>query len=286
MINFDNLTVGFIGFGLMGGSIARSLKQQINNCRIMVYSRSQAPLMRAYEDGNIDVILPQIGSEFLECDFIFLCTPVEFNNYYLDLIKPYVSDNCILTDVGSVKGPIHKDVDAKGLTRVFIGGHPMAGSEKSGYDNSSATLLNGAIYVVTPTKDTSPEALARYVELIKLTGAVPLVTNCDDHDFAVAGISHLPHLIAASLVNLVRDNDDSQSNMHTMAAGGFKDITRIASSSAEVWQQICEANKNAISTLLGRYINSLTALKNNIDTDNFDSVYELFTESKKYRDTF
>lgn len=283
--DFNNITVGFIGFGLIGGSIARALKSK-TSCTIIAYSRSKQPLLAAKSDSNIDIILDDITEDFKKCDFIFLCTPVEYNNHYLSKIAPFINEECILTDVGSVKSPIHKEVSSLGLEDCFIGGHPMAGSEKTGYTNSSASLLNGAIYAVTPTPKTTQFKLNRYTDLVELIGAAPLVMDCSTHDHSVAGISHVPHIIAGALVNLVEDNDDNSHNMHRMAAGGFKDITRIASSSPEVWQQICSSNKDAICKLMREYIASLTAITDKLEANDATVIADLFVKSKAYRDTF
>lgn len=283
--NFNNITVGFVGLGLIGGSIARALKAR-TDCTIMAYSRTRERLIEAKTDGNIDIILNDIGNDFCQCDFIFLCAPVEYNNQYIKQLAPFIKEGCILTDVGSVKTPIHNAAKQFNLENVFIGGHPMAGSEKTGYACSNANLLNGAIYAITPTKETSKEMLSRYISFVEFLNATPLVMDCETHDRSVAGISHVPHIIAASLVNLVQKCDDSFGNMHRMAAGGFKDITRIASSSAEVWQQICACNKKAICTILRQYIDMLTDITDDLEADRFEVISELFESAKKYRSSF
>ena len=144
----------------------------------------------------------------------------------------------------------------------------MAGSEKTGYSASNSLLLENAYYPVTPTALTTDKSLDLYIKLIRLTGAVPIVLDPEIHDYAVAGISHVPHLIASSLVNLIKDNDTSDELMKALAAGGFKDITRIASSSPEVWSQICMANPVQISLLLDKYIGELTKIKAFVDSGN------------------
>jgi prephenate dehydrogenase len=222
---------GFIGLGLIGGSIARSLKTIQPDCRITAYSRSRAPLEHALSDGSIDVIADNISREYFGiCDYIFLCTPVKYISSYLEQLAQCIGSNCIITDVGSVKGYVHESVEALGLTASFIGGHPMAGSEKTGYDNSDASILRGAYYFITPTKDSPDDRLTEYEGLVRAMGAIPVITDCQTHDHTVAAISHLPHLVASSLVNLVKDSDNPEQLMKLVAAGGFKDITRIASS--------------------------------------------------------
>lgn len=282
----NNLNIGFIGLGLIGGSIARILKIKIPGCVITAYSRSREPLIEALNDGNIDIITESIDDSFSKCDYIFLCTPVQYNSQYLTMLKPVINTNCIITDVGSVKEYIHNSVIDLGLEANFIGGHPMAGSEKTGYSNSSPYLLENAYYAVTPTALTTEEQLNSYVELVSVMGAIPVVVDYKAHDYSVAGISHLPHLIAGSLVNLVKNSDNSEGLMKRLAAGGFKDITRIASSSPEMWEQICMTNTKAIISLLDDYIASLGEIRENLQLNNGKYINELFTSSKEYRNSF
>lgn len=276
--------VGFIGLGLIGGSIAKALKKADPSIHTMAYNRSPAPLADAAADGVIDNPVHIIGEAFSACDIVFLCTPVEHNSAYLALLKDIIRPDGIITDVGSVKGHIHHTVKKLDMESCFIGGHPMAGSEKTGYAASSDTLLQNAYYAVTPTPLTSKKALDFYLSLVRMTGAVPIVTEPDKHDFAVAGISHVPHLIASGLVNTVREND-TDGLMKMLAAGGFKDITRIASSSADMWSQICMTNSEQISLLLGRYIDQLAAIKAYVDGSDRDAIAEMFVQSKEYRDS-
>ncbi len=278
-------TVGFIGLGLIGGSIAKALKKADSDIYTIAYSRSRQPLEMAVNDGVINEIADHIDNTFKKCDIIFLCTPVEYNSEYLRQISLCIKQDCIITDVGSVKGYIHNTVQELGLEANFIGGHPMAGSEKTGYGAASDILLENAYYAITPTSSTTSEALDFYFRLVRATGAIPIITEPQIHDYAVAGISHVPHLIASSLVNMVKLNDTDEQLMKTLAAGGFKDITRIASSSADVWSQICSTNKEQISFVLQKYIDILTSVKKNIDEDDRNAIYNMFSESKEYRDS-
>lgn len=277
--------IGFVGLGLIGGSIIRALKAKHPDYHITAFSRSQAPLLQAKEEGMLDEIATTIDETFGSFDYIFLCTPVEYIAMYLEKIKPFISDTCVVTDVGSVKGYIHKTVEKLDMEANFIGGHPMAGSEKTGYANSSALLLENAFYAVTPTSKSKPEKVDEFVELVRDIGAVPVVLDYRIHDFSVAGISHVPHIIASSLVNLVQDNDSDDQIMKMMAAGGFKDITRIASSSPEMWEQVCVTNSDAISDLLQKYIDLLTEFKKDIEQNNKERLHDTFDRSKEYRDS-
>ena len=280
------LHIGFIGLGLIGGSIARALRENRPEVKITAYDVNTATLDAAIKDGVIDQAAEQIDGRFSDCDYLFLCAPVQKNDANLEAVKKVLSPSCTLTDVGSVKTNIHDHIAQAGLEKQFIGGHPMAGSERFGYANSKARLLENAYYILTPTQQTAPDRLDAYRVLVETMGAIPLVLDYRQHDYVTAGISHLPHVIAASLVNLVRDSDNEDGIMKLVAAGGFKDITRIASSSAAMWQQICLTNTENISRLLDSYIDSLSQIKEQIDTRQGDAIYQLFDSARIYRDSF
>ena len=209
---------------------------------------------------------------------------------YMSALKPFIKPGCIITDVGSVKGNIHKAAHELGLDSCFIGGHPMAGSELSGYANSSADILKDSKYVITPTADTSSESLESYVQLIKDMKAVPVIMDYKEHDYTVAAISHVPHLIAAGLTRTVKTNDDDEKHMHLLAAGGFRDTTRIAASSPEMWSQICNSNKDSICTFLDKFIEEMHNIRDNISNDTPEETSEfienLFKEAGGYRKSF
>lgn len=281
-----DFTAAFIGLGLIGGSIAKGLKRGIPSIRIMAYMRTRSKLEQAKEDGIVDVILDGVDERLRECDIIFLCTPVEYNADYLEKIRPYLKEGALVTDVGSTKTSIHETVQALHMEDCFVGGHPMAGSEKTGYESATDHLLENAYYIITPTAKTPPEYVDRMVRVAEIIGAIPLVLDYRKHDLTVAAISHLPHLIASSLVNLVHDSDDEAQLMKRLAAGGFKDITRIASSSPVMWEQICMTNEANISIMLERYIDSLHTILMRLKAKETGAVYRLFEASRDYRNSF
>ncbi len=281
-----NLHIGFVGLGLIGGSIAKALKKNSENLRITAYDTNADTLSLSVKDGVVDTATSEINHAFSDCDYIFLCAPVQKNDENLLAVKKIISNNCILTDVGSVKTNIHEHIKAAGLEKQFIGGHPMAGSERFGYQNSKASLLENAYYILTPTEETTDEALEQYRSLVIQTGAIPLILDYKQHDYVTAAISHLPHVIAASLVNLVHDSDSKEGIMKMVAAGGFKDITRIASSSAQMWQQICLTNTENISSLLDDYIASLQKVRGHLEGHHEENLYQLFDDARIYRDSF
>ena len=153
-------TFGFIGLGLIGGSIARGLRRANKDITIMAYMRTRSKLEQAKADGTIDIILDGIDETLSACDVIFLCTPVEYNAVYLEKVRPFLKPGALITDIGSTKTDIHQAVERLGYEDVFVGGHPMAGSEKTGYESSTDHLLENAYYIITPTKKSTPEPWA------------------------------------------------------------------------------------------------------------------------------
>ena len=282
-------TCSFYGLGLIGGSIARALREARPDARILACDIQESALLQAKEEGIADETFLQLDASsapsFCAGDYIFLCAPVSHNNENLRFLKQYLHPDSILTDVGSVKAPIHELVEKEGLSGCFIGGHPMAGSERVGFANSRASLLENAYYILTPSDQVPREQVREFSELIRSLGAIPLVLDYRQHDYITAAVSHLPHVIASSLVNLVRDSDNADGLMKMIAAGGFKDITRIASSSPVMWQQICLKNRSNISRILDGYIASLERAKELVDAGNETGLYSLFETSRDYRDS-
>lgn len=279
------LTFGFIGIGLIGGSIAKAIRRVLPESTIIVYNRRESSRTLALNDGTANIATDKVDSTFSQCDYIFLCTPVKKNVEYLSILKKIINDNCIITDVGSVKTNIHQAVNALGLEEHFIGGHPMAGSEKTGYENANDRLVENAYYPLTPTNKVEQKYVDELTKIVKMIGAIPIRISYEEHDKVVAAISHLPHLIAASLVNLVKHNDSKEEYMKTLAAGGFKDITRIASSSPEMWEQICMTNNTNISDMLQKYVDSLLEIKEDLDQHKGQGIFDLISESRDYRDS-
>lgn len=279
-------TFGFLSFGLIGGSIALAIKQINPDSKIIAYARRQETLEEALAAGAIDEGTTTIDSRFHDCDLIFLCAPVAVNNKFLEQLKPILSEKTMITDVGSVKGTIHETVETLGLAAHFIGGHPMAGSEKTGFANANPLILENAYYILTPTDQAPKEAVAEYYSLVKKMGAIPLILTHKEHDYVTAAVSHVPHLVAAALANLVHDHDSKECTMKLIAAGGFKDITRIASSSPDMWESICMSNTENIADLLDDYIDSLQNISKAVRAKQSGYTYDLFKASKEYRDSF
>ena len=279
-------TIGFIGLGLIGGSIAKAIRKYHEDYRILAYDQNRETLATAVSSNMSDAVCEEHDERFKGCDYIFLCAPVEYNVKYLEYFKDNIGPDTIITDVGSVKGIIHKEVERLGMEARFIGGHPMAGSEKTGYAYSSDHLIENAYYILTPSEEASLDKISRYSELVSSIGALPMILTAQEHDYITAAISHLPHVVASSLVNLVQKLDSSDEHMKSIAAGGFKDITRIASSSPYMWQQICLENPDNISKVLDEFIRLIVQAKYLIDQKDSNGLYQMFSSSRDYRNSF
>ncbi|MCH5267367.1 MAG: prephenate dehydrogenase/arogenate dehydrogenase family protein [Lachnospiraceae bacterium] len=277
---------GFIGFGLIGGSVAHALREQYPDSELLAYnyfiSKPHPRLELAKMDGILDRITTDL-SDFSDRDCIFLCAPVIKNIAYLDKLKPYLSKDCLLTDVGSVKSDILAAVREHGLCEQFVGGHPMTGSEKTGYEHSESSFFRDKYYVLTPFKESRPEYTEWLKSFVHDIGSHCMVLDANIHDAVVAGISHGPHVISAALVNTVAALD-KEGTYAALAAGGFHGITRISSSSPEMWQNICLTNPERICEFLDKYIEILTAAKEQIAQADEEGLMDFFTAAKEYRD--
>ena len=278
-------TIGFIGLGLIGGSIAKALRKYEPEWHLVAYDPDRESLVDALSKKVIDGVCEEEDARLLNADYLFLCAPVQYNIAYLEKVAGKLSPGCIVTDVGSVKGNIHDKVAELGLQSCFIGGHPMAGSEKSGFISSNERILENAYYMITPAEEAPLPRITEFTDIVRGMGAIPMVITAEEHDFITAGVSHLPHIIASALVNLVSMLDNDAEYMKTIAAGGFRDITRIASSSPVMWQQICLENRSNISNVLDDYIRLLIQIRYFIDTGDSDSLFNMFADSRDYRDS-
>lgn len=282
------LTIGFIGLGLIGGSIAKSLRENYPGFYMIAYNHHangrNESLELAQKEGIINQVTNSLAEGFPECDLVFLCGPVIRNQSYLAELATVLKEGAILTDVGSVKGSMHHAVTENGLDAYFIGGHPMAGNECTGYRAASACLLKHAFYVLTPTPETTKDKLSLLIDLVTATGARPIVMTPKRHDESVAAISHLPHIASALLVSLVRDNDRN-GDIRQLAAGGFRDITRISSSSPVMWQNILMSNAECIQNYIAQLQAKLQEVSDAIASDDEEYLLAFFADAKEFRDS-
>lgn len=276
---------GFLGLGLIGGSIAKAIKKYHPDISIIANASSKGTVSNAHSDGIIENSTPLPLSEFASCDLIFLCAPVDVNREYMKALKPILSSDCLLTDVGSVKTPVTEAFEESGLASKFIGGHPMTGKEKGGYSNSDPLLLENAYYVLTPSSHSDEETINSFSSFIKSLGSNTVVMDTKSHDRSVAAVSHVPHIIASSLVRLLINNDDNEEHMKLIAAGGFRDITRIASSDPALWKTIFLENREPVLSLLDAFSAEISDYKKALLDNNGSALHDMFEESRDYRDS-
>jgi len=276
--------IGFVGLGLIGGSIAKSIRRVFPNTEIIAYDVDTEAIQLAIDDGTLSSSVSSI-TEMNNCDYIFLCAPVHYNISYLPTLKNIMKDSCILTDVGSVKSDIYDAIHANHLEQYFIGGHPMVGSERSGYDAASDRLIENAYYFITPSSSVEEYKIEEYRTFLEDLGAIPITYSPSEHDEITAYISHIPHIIASALVNLVAGKEDEKGMLKQLAAGGFKDITRIASSNPTVWEHILLSNPKHIAQGLRHFNTSIEEMIQYIESDNDNEIYTFFNDAKNYRNS-
>lgn len=278
--------VGIIGLGLIGGSLCKALRNRAGIKEIVASNRSEDVLIYAKNEGVIDDYSLEITDMFKGCDIVFICTPVDKIFNYAKKLVPIVGKNCIISDVGSTKGHLYNQMRSLGNSITYIGGHPMAGSERFRYNASKEHLFENAYYIITPGENVPKETTEEFKNLIVKIGAIPVIISPYEHDYVVASVSHVPHLIASALVNNVKKLDSDKKYMHLLAAGGFKDITRIASSSADMWESIIFENKEDIISVIDSLSEVIAEIKESIINNNKEDVYNYFLSAQKYRNTF
>lgn len=280
--------IGFIGLGHIGGSVAKTIHRIYPGIELIAFDTSKDTLKEALETSLITTGYSEITDDFASCDYIYLCAPVLINTEYLPTMKKLIAQNpdLLLTDVGSVKHGIHEAIIEQGMEENFIGGHPMCGTEHTGFSYSTAYMLENAYYIITPTAKTPKAKVQEFQTFTASLDAVTMVLDYKEHDFMVGSVSHLPHVISATLVNLVKHLDNADGTMRTIAAGGFKDITRISSSSPLMWENICQANKQQILELVDTYVASIQEIRDTIAEGNGKDIYAFFESAKDYRDSF
>lgn len=253
-MNFDKVTI--LGVGLIGASFALALKKYRLCNEIIGYGRREENLRRAKDKKIIDSFEPDPAKACDGADLVVFATPVGIFTDVAEKISSALKRTAIVTDVGSVKGKLVRDMEKLMPPGVFfVGGHPIAGSDRSGIDAAAAEIFKGAKCIVTPTQDTDKSALEKVTVVWKTFGSVISLLDPDEHDRIYAAVSHLPHLIAYEIVNTVADMNESYL---AFSGQGFMDTTRIASSQPELWRDICILNKDNL-------LESIEIFKNNLD---------------------
>lgn len=277
--------LAIIGVGLIGGSLARALRDAGHVQEIIGYGRSLANLQHAVDLGVVDRVETSLNKAVNGADMVVLATPVGIMPEILAGISPYLDKAAVVTDVGSVKGSVvaaaQKAFGAK--LGAFIPGHPIAGTERSGVEASHAGLFAGRRVVLTPLSENRPEGIARVRAMWQAAGAEVVEMGVEHHDEVLAATSHLPHLLAYALVDLLAQLEDRR-EVFAFAAGGFRDFTRIASSDPVMWRDISLANHTAIAQMLKAYRGELDRLIAAVESGDGKALQNLFTRAKAARD--
>jgi prephenate dehydrogenase len=277
--------LAIIGVGLIGGSLARALREAGAVKTVVGIGRSRTNLEEALSLGICDEITQDPATGVRDAQLVFLSVPVCSIPSVVAEIAPFLSPGCIVTDGGSVKTEIVLKCEALMPPGChFVGGHPIAGTEHSGASASFATLYQGKRCILTPTELTNAHALDLVSRVWSLTGANVCCMEPGHHDRIFAEISHLPHMVAYALVHAVGTADVEGENVLSYTAGGFKDFTRIASSDPAMWRDISLMNREALLVSIDGFSKSLAELRQRIDRRDPEGLAEFFTIAKQFRD--
>ncbi len=273
--------IAIIGLGLIGGSIAKSIKN--NNLDITISAFDNSDILDfAIREKTIDKKLNSEKEALIDSDVIFICTPLDTALKQFAELAPLLNKNQIITDVSGVKFPFEEIWNSSNSKGRYIGGHPMTGKEKGGFENSDPILFENAIYILT--EETQIDfALNEFENLIHSIGANILHIPAKQHDVIAASVSHLPQLISVALVNTASLKTDKY-NFLDLAAGGFRDMTRIASSDFSIWESVIEQNQKEILAAIDKFQIELETMKNFIEKLSLTQLKEKFENSRKTRD--
>jgi prephenate dehydrogenase len=276
-----------IGVGLIGGSLARALRAAGLVGEVVGCGRSLENLELAVELGVIDAYTQDAAAAVDGADLVFVAVPLGAIAGVFERIQAHLAEQAVITDGGSVKGSVVADA-----LRIFgrvpprlVPGHPIAGTERSGVASSFPELYQNRRVILTPVEETDPEAVARVRAMWEAVGSQVTEMSVAHHDEVLAATSHLPHMLAFGLVDALarmRSNDE----IFRYAAGGFRDFTRIASSSPEMWRDICIANAPALSAMLERFGDEMTELARTIRGADGDALLEIFQRARAARDRY
>lgn len=275
------------GVGLIGGSVASALKNSGCVTEIVGVGRSNESLQTAIDLNVIDSATSNIAEAISHADIVLIAAPVAQTPLIFASIKPYLDTNTIVTDAGSTKSDVMacaKEILGDKFSQ-FVGGHPIAGAEKSGVTAATADLYLNKNVVLTPNHSTSAHAVQRVRVLWQLCGANVTEMSAETHDSIFAAVSHLPHLLAFALVDDIASRPNAE-QLFGFAASGFRDFTRIAGSHPEMWRDISLANKTALLNEITAYQNELSRLKQMLENSDGDALHALFERASTARNNW
>ncbi len=276
-----------LGVGLIGGSLALAVRKTGVCQQVVGWGRSPGTLQRALDLQVVDAIEPNLAAAVRGADMVVVAIPPGAMQGMFQELAKYLAPDAIVTDVGSTKGSVVAAARMAFTTELahFVPGHPIAGKENSGVEAADADLFQRKRVILTPIPETNPEALRRVRALWECCGAEVSEMEVEHHDTVLAATSHLPHLLAFTLVDALAHMDDSW-EIFRYAAGGFRDFTRIASSDPVMWRDICLANRTELLTVLGRYNEGLTQVAAAIAAGDGTRLQAVFDHARKAREHF
>ena len=276
-----------IGLGLIGGSLARALRQAGQVGLIVGCGRSLDNLQRGVALGVIDHYTQQVAEAVQDADMIFVAVPLGAMQEVFQQMQGVVAEDAVITDGGSAKASVVADFQTACPQQVaqFVPGHPIAGTEQNGVEASFAALYQGSKVILTPTQQTADTAIQRVSTMWQACGAEVVTMDVGHHDEILAATSHLPHMLAFSLVDTLARREEHD-EIFRYAASGFRDFTRIASSNPQMWRDICVANKTALGKVLQAYRADLQGLAQAVEAGDAEALSALFERAKKARDAY
>ncbi len=280
----ENLTV--IGPGLIGGSLIRALRENNGVKQVTGCSRDFNSLDRALKLGVIDKATTDVKESVLDADVVVIATPMGVIADIFKTIQPALKPGAVVTDVGSVKTSLINELTAEygEVPAFFIPGHPVAGNEQSGMEASYASLFEDRNVILTPASNADSSALDKVRAMWELAGAEVVEMQAEWHDVVLSATSHLPHILAYALVAQLSNMSEAE-DIFKFAAGGFRDLSRTASSDATMWRDICLTNADKISDMINSYQAQLTKIDEMIQAKDAEGLHELFSQAKKTRDS-
>ncbi|MGD9889465.1 MAG: prephenate dehydrogenase [Halothiobacillaceae bacterium] len=284
-MSFHSTRLCIIGSGLIGGSLALALKKAGAVGEIVGCGRNTETLQRALALGIVDAFSTELAQAVQGADIVLLSVPMLAMRGVLEQIQPVLQPGVIVTDVGSVKQSVIDDARAVLGEKIeqFVPAHPIAGTEKSGPDAAFAELFTERRVIVTPLAENNEADVARVVAMWQCVGAVVECMSAEHHDHVLAATSHLPHLLAFTLVDSLARRDESF-EIFRYAAGGFRDFTRIAASDPTMWRDIALANSNEISLILQQYQQELENLQRDLRAKDAQNLFERFSRAQQARE--
>ncbi|MEX0821587.1 MAG: prephenate dehydrogenase/arogenate dehydrogenase family protein [Rhodothermales bacterium] len=281
--------IGIIGVGLIGGSLGLVWRNRLDDVEVIGFD-DPSVLDRAIERGAIDRGAASLKHAVVDADVVVLATPIRTIVGLLEDIAPHLKHGAVVSDVGSVKQPITERAHAVLPSHsTFVGGHPMAGSERRGIDYADTLLFENATYVLCPPDEATAEAFESshnaFLDLVRVTGARIILLDPKRHDRIAAVVSHLPQLLAVMLMNQARQENETDEACLKLAAGGFRDLTRIASSPFDVWRDILLANNGPILDVLSAFATRLQSVRHRMAANEIESIASMFEIARSARES-